>query len=303
MTKPNLGRLLGSSPALLILEDEATTADHLRRACDVLGLQTVVCHTLPEFHQALSNSAHDIRGFILDIDLGFEQHQGGLDALEIIRARGVSTWAAVFTAHAGRYDRMANTLGSSYFLSKSGDIETDATALLRDWLAHDSRLTHLYLEPTTSPQTSILVGVNDALIAYLARNPAALHTLDPRKFEEIVADLWHQFGYKVQLTPQTRDGGKDIYAAKHDLYGDVLYVIECKKYGRDNPVGVEIVRGLYGVAESERATAGILATTSYFTAPAKEFQKLIPYRLSLHDFDNLRSWLLRWQEIQDRKVR
>ena len=131
------------------------------------------------------------------------------DALEIVRARGISTWAAVFTAHAGRYDRMAKTLGTSYFLSKSGDIETDATALLRDWLAHDSRLAHMYLQPAAAPQTSILVGVNDALIAYLATNPDALHTLDPRKFEEIVADLWHQFGYKVQLTPRTRDGGKD----------------------------------------------------------------------------------------------
>ena len=46
------------------------------------------------------------------------------------------------------------------------------------------------------------------------------------------------------------------------------------------------MRTLYGVAESERVTAGILATTSYFTSPATEFQKLIPYRLSLHDFDS-----------------
>ena len=298
MKEPELNHSRPSSPALLILEDEIATAHHLRRACDVLEVETVICNSLPQFMDALKDPAYDIRGYVLDIDLGREQQQGGLDALEILRARGISTWAAVFTAHVQRYDRMARTLGAAFFLPKSGDIETDATFLLQDWLAHDAGRAPLYERTKTPAQSAtVVLGVNDALIAYLARNPAALHTLDPRKFEEIVADIWRKFGYQVQLTPRTRDGGKDLYAARHDHYGDVLYVIECKRYGPDNPVGVEIVRALYGVAESERATAGILATTSYFTAPATEFRKLIPYRLSLHDFDGLREWLARWQAV------
>lgn len=288
-----------SSSALLILEDELATAHHLQRACDVLAVETVVCNTLAQFMQALKNPAYDIQGYILDIDLGREEQQGGLDALEILRARGVLTWAAVFTAHAQRYERMAKALGTTFFLLKSGDIETDAVALLQHWLARGGGRQPLYQQAKAFPQSeAVAVGVNDALIAYLANNPAALYTVDPRKFEEIVADIWHKFGYDVQLTPRTRDGGKDLYAAKHDLYGDVLYVIECKKYGPNSPVGVEIVRALYGVAEAERATAGILATTSYFTAPAKEFQKLLPYRLSLRDFDGMAEWLRKWRTLQ-----
>jgi restriction system protein len=49
-------------------------------------------------------------------------------------------------------------------------------------------------------------------------------------------------------------------------------------------VGVGIVRGLYGVIEANRATAGIVATTSYFAADARSFQEQIGLRLGLQDY-------------------
>jgi CRISPR/Cas system Type II protein with McrA/HNH and RuvC-like nuclease domain len=59
-----------------------------------------------------------------------------------------------------------------------------------------------------------LQEISDELIRYLARHPHLMRNLDPRKFEELVAELLRDKGYEVELTPRTRDGGLDIIAIK-----------------------------------------------------------------------------------------
>jgi restriction system protein len=79
--------------------------------------------------------------------------------------------------------------------------------------------------------------------------------------------------------------------ARQDHLGTFLYIVECKRYAPDHPVGVGVIRQLYGVVQAERATAGILATTSFFTGGAKEFQRKIPSQLSLKDYIGIQAWL------------
>ena len=98
-------------------------------------------------------------------------------------------------------------------------------------------------------------------------------------------------GYDVELTPRTRDGGFDIRAYSRSDVGTCLTLVECKRYGLDSKVSVDVVRGLYGVTESGRATMGIIATTSYFTSDAKSFQDQNKFRLHLADFDIVKGWL------------
>lgn len=133
--------------------------------------------------------------------------------------------------------------------------------------------------------------VNIELLRLMHNDPERIHELTPRQFEEFVAEVLHRLGYDVTLTPATKDGGKDIYAAKKDHLGSFLYLVECKKYARDNHVGVGIIRQLNGVVHAERATAGILATTSFFTREAIEFQKQVSHTLSLRDYLGLQGWL------------
>lgn len=133
--------------------------------------------------------------------------------------------------------------------------------------------------------------INMKLIKLLAQHPELMYQLESRKFEELVAELFANKGYHVELTPRTRDGGKDIYAIKKDSIAPSLYVVEAKRYSKTNKVGVEIVRGLYGVKNAERATAGIIVTTSSFTKDALDFASPLKYELSLKDFDYLKKWL------------
>ncbi len=138
---------------------------------------------------------------------------------------------------------------------------------------------------------SSVCDANDELLQKLAAKPDLLYELSDRKFEQIVAEIMSRFGYDVTLTPSTRDGGKDIYAAKKNDLGSFLYVVECKKYAPNRPVGVGVLRQLYGVVEQERATAGLVVTTSSFTQPAQSFTSEAAFRLSLKDYTDLHSWL------------
>lgn len=136
-----------------------------------------------------------------------------------------------------------------------------------------------------------LVEINDELIRRLAKQPELMRELSPEKFEKLIAELLMDKGYEVQLTPPSKDGGRDILAIRRDDVGSALTLVECKRYAESNKVGVDIVRGLYGVVTAENATTGLIATTSYFTSGAKAFRDKVPYRLSLADFGILSSML------------
>jgi len=133
--------------------------------------------------------------------------------------------------------------------------------------------------------------VNDWMLNELNKNPTDLYQLSSRRFEELVAEILTRKGYKVELTPATRDGGKDIYAARKNDLGSFLYIVECKKYKPTHKVGINVLRDLYGVLSKERATYGVAVTTSYFSKPAQEFQQELQFQMSLQDFNSIKQWL------------
>lgn len=153
------------------------------------------------------------------------------------------------------------------------------------------------IDPIGSPISDIssisieVSEVNDWLLNELNKNPTDLYKLSSRKFEELIAEIFIRKGYNVELTPATRDGGKDIFVAKKNDLGSFLYIVECKKYKPTHKVGVNVLRDLYGVLSKERATYGIAVTTSYFSKPAKDFQQELQFQMSLKDFDSIKQWL------------
>lgn len=144
-----------------------------------------------------------------------------------------------------------------------------------------------------------LAQVSDSLIRELAEKPELLHELHWRKFEELVAELLSRDGFDVSLTSASHDRGVDIYAVRHEAFGHALYLVECKRHSPERPVGPGVVRHLYGAVERERATQGLLATTSTFTSGAMSEQREVAFRMSLHDFSAIGDWLRR---IRDTKA-
>jgi restriction endonuclease Mrr len=138
--------------------------------------------------------------------------------------------------------------------------------------------------------TRVVSFVDRELIAQLHRDPNNLLWIDRRKFEEIVAELFNGFGYQVELTQRTRDGGKDIIAIKQEEV-ELRFLIECKRPDPNNLVGVGIVRELLGVKTDDGASKAILATTSYFTADAKQLFERHRWELEPRDFDGIKAWI------------
>ena len=114
-----------------------------------------------------------------------------------------------------------------------------------------------------------------------------MYEITPRQFEELVCELFERKGYNVRLTRQTRDGGKDLIVLNNSILGDLMIYAECKRYSQKYPVNVGLVRELYGTIEADKATAGIMVTTSYFSKDARKFREKINGRMHFIDYSEL----------------
>jgi restriction system protein len=141
--------------------------------------------------------------------------------------------------------------------------------------------------PTESPDDRLEAAVaelrattRDALLEELAR-------VSPNYFETIVLDVLHKLGYgasrnDLQRVGRSGDGGIDGIISLDRLGLEKVYV-QAKRW--QNSVGRPEVQGFYGALAGQRATKGILITTSTFTSQAVDFAR--SERIVLVDGDKL----------------
>jgi restriction system protein len=134
-------------------------------------------------------------------------------------------------------------------------------------------------------------SVDRELLAKIARTPSLVYGVDPRKFEELTAELFSTLGYEVELTPKSKDGGRDLHVAKKGPLGSLLFYVECKRWAPHRPVKVGLVRQLHGTVQADRATAGLMVTTSTFSRGARQFQSSISRQLLLADYLEFQGWM------------
>lgn len=101
--------------------------------------------------------------------------------------------------------------------------------------------------------------------------------LTPSEFEDLITNLFNAMGYKAKSTVRRKDGGVDTIAHYRDPVGYSKYIIQAKKWTR--PVGVAAVRDLAGALDHERASKGILVTTSRIEPAGKKFAEGKPLTL------------------------
>ncbi|WP_283258622.1 restriction endonuclease [Bradyrhizobium japonicum] len=156
------------------------------------------------------------------------------------------------------------------------------------WIINRGRLTESKNIGSLGHGVSLSSRGSGRLVTRLDTPPSShRHHPDSAIAREILAKM----GYEITLPPEKRDGGFDIYAARKEGLGQFLYLVECKRYAPTHKVGVEIVRSLHGVLQVERATAGAIVTTSFFTSGAREYQQRIEHQMQLHDYITLQTWI------------
>jgi hypothetical protein len=117
-----------------------------------------------------------------------------------------------------------------------------------------------------------------------------IYRLSPRRFEELVADIYRNRGFHVRLTQQTRDGGYDLILLEKAT-GDIA-LVECKRYAKTNKVQVGTIRELLGVQLLLSIRKAKIITTGYFTTPAQDsahrlMSGVSGFELELIDVDRL----------------
>ncbi|EGH42823.1 restriction endonuclease [Pseudomonas syringae] len=145
---------------------------------------------------------------------------------------------------------------------------------------------------------SVASRVTLQAVEYFANHPHHLKTMDRRLFEEFVAELFKGFGYEVELTKQTRDGGFDLIAVTSRDFISQRFLIECKRPDPKNPVRLDVVKHLHATKIDQGANKAILVTTTYFTRDAHRYGKKHAIELDLKDFDDLVEWLHHYLQIK-----
>jgi RNA polymerase sigma factor (sigma-70 family) len=181
-------------------------------------------------------------------------------------------------------------------IEREGLRAEDVVDLLAQWeesgVLSDKSPWALYHDAEPSESVAIIVqNITADLIAHVKKNPEELYSLKPRQFEELIAEILASYGWHVELTRATRDGGYDIFAISKDPSGlQASWLIECKKYKKERKVGVGVVRALYGTRGVVPGGMLMLATTSYFSKDVYVWKES-KYDLQLRDCEAILEWI------------
>lgn len=163
--------------------------------------------------------------------------------------------------------------------------------LAKNFSSFDSANTILHAT-SLEPIRPAIESVSSHMVKLLAKDPLLLHSLSSRQFEQLVAEILVGFGWEVELTAASKDGGYDLFAVSRNTDGSGLrtsYIVECKKYRPDRKVGVEIARQLFHVKSEKNASQAILATTSDFTQGVYDY-KVSRLDLETRNFAEIAEW-------------
>ena len=127
-------------------------------------------------------------------------------------------------------------------------------------------------------------------INFLSTNQEKLGQIHWRKFEELIAECFTRFGYKVELGPGSNDDGVDLRAWNNNTDSTPEYIIQCKR--QKEKINKVTIKGLYADVLHENAKRGLLVTTSEFSIGATNTVKAREYPIEEVNGEMIKKWLV-----------
>jgi hypothetical protein len=131
------------------------------------------------------------------------------------------------------------------------------------------------------------------IFEYFGKYPGDLHRLHWREFEELLDSIFRNQGYYTELGPGRNDGGVDIRLYQHKGIPEVVTLVQAKRY--KDPIDLQPITSIFGLAAMERAKNAMLATTAYFEPKARQWalsteQNIDLPRVELADAFRIGGW-------------
>ena len=95
----------------------------------------------------------------------------------------------------------------------------------------------------------------------ILNDPTTLKDLEWLDMERTVAELFRGLGFKVELTPSSKDGGKDVILELEEIDKKKSYIIEIKHWRSGQRVGKSAVDKFVKIVVKENRTAGLFLST------------------------------------------
>ena len=132
--------------------------------------------------------------------------------------------------------------------------------------------------------------VSGDLYAHFAENAQDFHRLAPREFETLISSIFSARGWRTELGPGSGDKGVDLRIWQRDPIGDLLTLVQVKRYAPNNPIELEAVAALSAHVDRHQANRGLFITSSRYLPGVREFAQKAGSRLILADSSNLTKW-------------
>jgi len=119
----------------------------------------------------------------------------------------------------------------------------------------------------------------EKLIELIASNPKYLQDIEWRELEHLLSVAFEKIGFGVELTPSSKDGGKDIVLTCRIKGDDRIYFVEVKHWRSQQKTGKEYIKDFFNVIVNEKVSGGLFLSTYGLSKNAIESLTSIDRRL------------------------
>lgn len=275
---------------------------------ELLAISDIDCSLLHEFNpeHARSRGRSAAVALLRAFDIPPAELKRKVDRFaEDVRTEGDSALPTVPELHEAGVSRrviLAAVLGTLFLTQAQDDAVASASSALI--VAGEAGLS-IVIPQASTPNGVIVLTDTVAftrVVNEIERNPRLIYDLSWRQLEEMVAAGWERFGYRVELTPRSRDGGRDVIATRNA--GVKIRIFDqVKSRATHRVVTADEVRSLLGTLLIDQNVSKAFITTSSNFAPGVTvdpgIQRFVPYRLELRAEGALLTWL---SHARDRRI-
>lgn len=135
-----------------------------------------------------------------------------------------------------------------------------------------------------------IADVHEEIYGHFASCPEDLHRLKPRQFEILLSRVFQSQGFTAELGPGRDDGGVDVRLWHRDPIGEIVTLVQAKRYAKSYAIEQDAVAALSGVVHDQNAGRGLFVTTSRYLPSAREFAARQRGRIALADSQDVAAW-------------